>query len=209
MAIIESLRSRAKSAFTLIELLLVLALIAILATIAVVGWNRSLREAAAKDAVVARRSLAGAIEAFRNTKGGRYPKTIQDKIDQGKTGIIYFSESETKSIIEEIVKESESGNTLVDVTKLKVEADGDPMTYTEARRDKLSIGRWGYICGSGNFRPFYIYLNASANNKIGFYYKMRTSSDNIEFEKKDLQCLLLDTAGNEVSVSAAEREIFE
>lgn len=207
---------RMKGGFTLLELLLVIALIGILSAIGIIGWNRIMRDTAAKEAVVARRALSSAIEGFKTANGGEYPKVIQSYIESGKrgdgkglSGLKHFSKSETKSIIDELVKESDTGNTLLDATKLKVLANGDVMTYQEAKREHASISYYGYLDGDGEFRPFYLYINPLANNKIGFYYHMESSSDNIEYERKDQQLILYNTSWKEVSVLASEREVFE
>ena len=198
--------------FTLLELLLVIALIGILSAIATVSWMYILGQSKEKEAVAARRAVAQAIEAFHVSRG-EYPKPIENSLNGSRAneshGIHRFSEGETKTIIDELVKETEAGNTLLDVTKLKCEAGGDVTTYQEARRNGQKPSRWGYIDGAGKFRPFYVYVNPNANNQIGFYYRMTSSKDNVEFERKDARLLLFDTSDSEITIDAHDRETYE
>ena len=200
----------AKRGFTLLELMLVIAIIAVLSAIAINTWMNAIRDTRAKKAIAARRTLTNAVMTFK-VENGEYPPEIQSLVDKGGTGKKYLSQSQTKKVIDKVVEATEKGHTMMDVTGLYVKTSGgDVVEYNEARREKMSVSAWGYTTPDGSFRSLFLGYNP-ISDQVFFYYKVGSdnSGDDVEYEKKDKNLLLLDRNGNEISTDADAEDLIE
>ncbi len=198
----------ARAGFTLLEMMIVIALIAVLAAIAVNTWMDAIRDTRAKKAIAARRTLLAAVESYR-AENNEYPPEIQQLVESGSQSKRFLSESATKQVIDKIVQETEKGHTLQDVTGLYVRTTGgDVVEYSEARREKLSVSAWGYTTPDGSFRSLYLGYNPVVN-QVFFYYRKTSSGDNVEYELKDKTLLVVDQNWNEIASDSEAEDAIE
>ena len=192
------MKNARKNAFTLLELVLVITIIAILSAISIGLWRNAISSMRSKQAMASRKTILTAIAAYK-AEHGEYPAAIQKFANYGTTpgqsSRIPLGDEATKRVIDELVSESEKGHTLMDISTLYVRVPGgDVMQYSDAKREGLVPEAWGYMCGDASFRKHYLGYNARTDT-VYFYYVRTSKKDNIDYEKEDETVTIFDTDG--------------
>ena len=164
-------RGALRSGFTIIELMMVIAVMAILATLVTRAALSSIKEGREQDAKVMAQAIKMGIANYHALKG-KWPGAIEDLAEAGKSpsgntdhpGAL--SPSDADAVVYEIIKESGKGNPLIDVSGLFVATKsaaqakhGHGLKYGEARRQNVDPGNmaFGYQRKKdGEFRRFLI-----------------------------------------------------
>ena len=146
---------KARKAFTIIELLTVMAVISILVTIVVVATNGALKSARLKRAESMRIVLEQAISAYY-AQEGKWPQAIESQLGSIDTDTYTLSESQADALFQQIVKKScgKDGrqSVLVDVSALFVCEASNCGNGNKGCYDQHVRGKDGY-CGNGHCRP--------------------------------------------------------
>lgn len=168
-----------KRGFTIVEMLMVIAILAVLLGIITTASGTAIRQARVKRAEAMRSVLQAGLATYYTQKG-KWPGRLQTWCDNGpansKVRVDYLSDSEADTVFQELVKESISGSQMLDVTGLFVarasqasssatNVDGmdfrAAMTKTK-KRGKLSPRElaYGYATKTtGKFRRFIVKYN--------------------------------------------------
>ena len=157
--------------FTIIELMLVISVIAILATLVTKAAQSSIKEAREKDARIMAQAIKMGISNY-HAQFGEWPGAIENYAESGKSpsgnpghpGSL--SANDADKVIQTVIEESGKGNPLVDASGLfvasKTAADakhGRGLKYGEARRQNVALANmaFGYQRKrDGEFRRFLI-----------------------------------------------------
>lgn len=132
--------------FTILELMIVISIIAILATLVTKAAMSSIKEARYKDAKIMAQSIKMGIVNY-HAQNGKWPGKIEDCADKGDppTGNThhpgFLSNDDADKVVQLVIKEGETGNPLIDASGLFVATrsaanarHGHGMNFGEARR---------------------------------------------------------------------------
>lgn len=157
--------------FTIIELMVVISIIAILATLVSKAAQSSIKEAREKDARIMAQAIKMGIANY-HAQYGEWPGVIENYAESGKSpsgnpghpGAIGTTDAD--KVVQTIIEESGKGNALIDASGLFVASkaaaeakQGRGLKYGEARRQNVSLGNmaFGYQRKrDGVFRRFVI-----------------------------------------------------
>ena len=171
-----------KKAFTIIELMLVIAVIAILMTIVTVTASNAIKSARSKRREAMQTAFQAAIATFQASNSqGKWPGALDSISENGRSAVL--SESEAQNVFRIIVQKSAGENgtalPLIDPHALFVAPQGAQagrslgMSYDAARhgdehsRRRLSVAQmlFGYEGrSSGRFHPFNIVYHAETDS---------------------------------------------
>ena len=160
--------------FTIIELLTVIGIIAILATIVVTASAGALRHARARRADAMRISLEQAISAYY-AQEGRWPGPIESYADSANEEVHTFSASETDRIFQDVVGKaygkSGSRSALVDASALFVADAGKLKNGGKGCFDHHGNRREANYCGDQgcvNGLDFTLAANRNGKGYVNF-----------------------------------------
>ena len=171
-----------RKAFTILEMMVVISVLAILMTIVTISASNAIRSSRAKRRDAMRAALQAAIATYQASNSqGEWPGALQAVADAGRT--VVLTEEQAQNVFRVIVQKSagESGSPLplIDPHGLYVAPSGAKdgvttgMTYDEARRGKEFSRRkfpvsnllFGYQGpNSGKFRRFNIVYHAETDS---------------------------------------------
>jgi len=163
-----------KKAFTIVELLMVLAILSILITIVFSSAKGALQSARAAHAEALCRSVQSGIEAYHAMKD-QWPAPLDSLSVASNVKVYELRADEVRQIVKVLVDEARKGNPLIDVSGLYVSrnvGEGGSRGYgldfasavrgTNRSRKKMTTGEmyYGYPDpASGYFRRFVIRYN--------------------------------------------------
>ena len=143
-----STRDRKRSAFTIVEMLVVIAIIAILAGAITMGVNGMFYKSRRSKAIALRDMLQSGLETYYARKG-EWPKAVTSHMNDGKADVILLNADETDDCFRELVKVSTGPNAapVMDPSGLVVAQNIDQYGCSDVHRN------WDFAVEKGTKKP--------------------------------------------------------
>jgi type IV pilus assembly protein PilA len=159
MKSVKMIKRQAQAGFTLIELMIVVAIIGILAAVAIPAYSDYTAKAKISNAITAVDSIKTAVSVCIQEAGG-----VKDSCDAGSNGITATADFKPTKEVASLNSVTDGAITITLGTGISSEADGKTITFTPTLDAKDSTVKWNTTTNISSANAPAIYAAITKNN---------------------------------------------